>query len=201
VPTPCRAVDDRRRRGRTRHRLRRAEIDLALSYEQKADDIAFEPLAQLPTYIVPAGHGLARSGRLSLSDLAGQPFILPDLPVSRDYFQSLFERAGVPMNIVARSEQSETIRSMVGSGLGYTLLTARPASRVAVNGRPLAYVPLSDPFPPMQLGLLTARNLRQTRTADAFATFCRERITNRHLPGMADLKTCSRKSGQTCAAD
>jgi DNA-binding transcriptional LysR family regulator len=91
------------------------------------------------------------------------------------------------MNIVARSEQSETIRSMVGSGLGYTLLTARPASRVAVNGRPLAYVPLSDPFPPMQLGLLTARNLRQTRTADAFATFCRERITNRHLPGMADL--------------
>jgi hypothetical protein len=58
VPTPCRAVDDRRRRGRTRHRLRRAEIDLALSYEQKADDIAFEPLAQLPTYICLPGTAL-----------------------------------------------------------------------------------------------------------------------------------------------
>ena len=167
-------------------RLRRGEIDLALSYAQKADDLAFEPLALLPTYIVlGADHALAARSRLALADLVAVPFILLDMPISRDYFRSLFETAGVPMRPAARSDQPETIRSMVGSGLGWSLMTARPASRVAANGRPLAYVPLADDVPPIALGLLTNPVLRQTRAAAAFAEFCRTRMTTAHLPGMA----------------
>lgn len=169
-------------------RLRRAELDLALSYEQHADDIEFEPLADLPTYaVLPAGHRLAARGALALADLADEPFLLLDLPVSRDWFASLFARAGVPMVCAARSDQPETIRAMVGAGLGYSLLTARPANRVAANGRPLAYCALTDRFPPMRLGLLRAAALRPTRAAQAFAAFCRERIGPTGVPGMADL--------------
>jgi DNA-binding transcriptional LysR family regulator len=76
---------------------------------------------------------------------------------------------------------------MVGSGLGYSLMTARPASRVAANGRPLAYLALADHVPPIELGLLTHRAMRQTRAAAAFADFCRAHIATDHLPGMADV--------------
>jgi len=168
-------------------RLRKADIDLALSYAQRADDIAFEPLALLPTYIVlPADHARAGAGRLALAELAHEPFILLDMPVSRDYFRSLFDTAGVAMTPAARSDQPETIRAMVGSGLGWSLMTARPASRVAVNGRPLAYLALADAVAPMQLGLLTHRTVRQTRAAQEFAAFCRAHIATDHLPGMAE---------------
>lgn len=174
-------------------RLRRGEIDLALSYAQNADDIAFERLALLPTYIVlPAGHALADQPRLALADLAQEPFILLDMPVSRDYFRSLFDQTATPMTIAARSDQPETIRAMVGAGLGWSLMTARPASRVAANGRALAYLPLADDVPPIELGLLTHRALRQTRAAAAFADFCRTHIANDNLPGMAGPYTKSR---------
>jgi DNA-binding transcriptional LysR family regulator len=167
-------------------RLRRGEIDLALSYAQSADDIAFERLALLPTYILlPAHHVLADRAKLTLADLANEPFILLDMPISRDYLRSLFDHAGVPITVAARSDQPETIRAMVGAGLGWSLMTARPASRVAANGCPLAYLPLADDVPPIELGLLTHRSLRQTRAAAAFADFCRAHIATDHLPGMA----------------
>jgi DNA-binding transcriptional LysR family regulator len=169
-------------------RLRRGEIDLALSYAQNAEDIAFELLALLPTYIVlPRDHALADAPHLTLNQLAPEPFLLLDMPVSRDWFRSLFDRAGIAMVVGGRSAQPETIRAMVGSGLGWSLMTARPAARIAVNGRALAYVPLADTVPPMRLGLLTHPAMRQTRAAMAFAAHCRAHIATEHLPGMADL--------------
>lgn len=167
------------------NKIRNAELDIALTYEQEAPDLDFELLALLPTYVLlPAGHGLARSGSLSLRDLSAQPFVLLDLPVSRDYFLSLFRRAGVPLNIVARSEQPETVRSYVASGLGYSLLTARPRSLTALNGGQLAYLPLDDDFPPMKLGMVTARNIRKARATEAFEAHCRASVSTGSIPGM-----------------
>jgi DNA-binding transcriptional LysR family regulator len=166
-------------------RVRRAEVDIALTYEQKTADLDFEQLALLPTYVLlPAGHGLARSGSISLNDLAGQPFVLLDLPVSRDYFRSIFERLGLPLNIVARSEQPETVRSYVATGLGFSLLTARPKSLTALNGRELAYLHLDDEIPPMKLGMITAKTIRKTRAIAAFQEHCRKSVTTRSIPGM-----------------
>lgn len=167
-------------------RLRRGAIDLAISYAPLADDIDFEPLAPLPTYaLLAAGHRLAGADQVTLADLAPDPFLLLDLPVSRDWFASLFQRAGLVMRAAARSDQPETIRAMVGAGLGWSLMTARPAALLAANGRPLAYVPLAGDAAPMQLGLLLNPALRPTRAALAFADFCRSTIRQDHLPGMA----------------
>lgn len=167
-------------------RLRRGEIDLALSYAQDAPDIAFESLAELATHVVlAADHLLAREPHLSLLMLAEVPFILLDLPVSRDHFAALFAGAGQPMRVAARSAQPETVRAMVGAGLGFSLMTARPAARIAANGRAIAYVPLAEPAAPMKLGILTGRARHQTRAAAAFAAFCRSRISPAYIPGMA----------------
>jgi DNA-binding transcriptional LysR family regulator len=170
-------------------RLRKAEISIAITYSQHIpDDIAFEPLAELPTYaLLPADHPLAAKGPVALSALAELPFILLDLPLSREYFLSIFMRENLTPNILTRSEYPEAIRSYVASGFGYSLLTARPLNKAALNGKPLAYVRLAGDYPPMVLGMATLKGLRKTSVMQAFEIHCRGVISTDKMPGMAPL--------------
>ena len=85
----------------------RAEIDVALSYDLEIpNDVHFEPLATLPPIaILPADHPLAQREGLSRHDLREEAYILLDLPISRDYFLSLFQREGLKPKIVERTTQ------------------------------------------------------------------------------------------------
>lgn len=167
--------------------LRRAEISLALTYVLNVTpDLDFEPLAQLPTYLVlPADHPMASRQSIALREIAHEPFILLDLPLSREYFLSLFLREDLQPNIVARSDYPETVRSYVASGFGFSVLTARPMNRAALNGRPLAYVRLEGSYEPMVLGIATLKGLRKTRAAQEFEEHCRAQISTDSLPGTA----------------
>ena len=76
--------------------LRRAEIDVALTYDlDLPGDLTFEPIAKLPPYAIVAGaHPLAHLSAVSLEDLKSYPMVLLDLPFSSEYFLSLFARGG-----------------------------------------------------------------------------------------------------------
>ncbi len=167
--------------------LRNATIDIALTYEiHMTPDMAFQPLADLPTYVLlAADHPLAARGALRLEDLVNEPFILLDLPLSRQYFMSLFERLGLAPHVAAETPSPETLRAYVASGLGYSLMTARPVNKAAANGRPLAYLALEGDQPPMTIGLASLKDLRRARVVDAFEAHCRERIVPGRIPGMA----------------
>ncbi|WP_315926561.1 LysR family transcriptional regulator [Mesorhizobium sp. SP-1A] len=171
-------------------RLRRAEINLALTYSvHLTDDIAFEPLAELPTHIVlAASDPLASARSLPLAALAEKPFILLDMPLSKEYFLSLFMTQGLAPNIVAKSEYPETVRSFVASGFGYSLMTARPANRVALNGKELVYVRLEGSYSPMMLGIATLKGLRKTCATESFEEHCRAQVSTENLPGMASWR-------------
>lgn len=169
--------------------LKKAEIDLAFTYSMNVpEEVEFEPLAKLPTYILLSrSHPLSGRRSLKLSDLGDTPFVMLDMPLSREYFLSIFQREGLVPAIAARSEFSDTVRSYVASGFGFSLLTARPANMSAVNGRELAYVRLEGDIPPMVLGLAKLKALRGTRAINAFLDHARERLRSGTLPGMAPL--------------
>ncbi len=167
--------------------LRRAEINLALTYSSHVtNEIDFEPLAQLPTYILLAtDHPLAGRRFLSLQELADEHFILLNMPLSQDYFRSLFTREGLTPNVVAQSDLPETVRSYVASGFGFSLMTSRPLNKSALNGLPLAYVRLKGDNAPMTLGMATLKGLKKTSATLAFEDYCREAISTDKLPGVA----------------
>jgi DNA-binding transcriptional LysR family regulator len=166
--------------------LRQVEIDLALAYDlQLPDDIEFEPLAELPPYILLAeSHPLAERPMLTLEELAPLPLVLLDLPLSREYFLAMFLREGLEPTVAARSAQQEVLRTMVANGLGYTIANVRPRSNLALDGRRLARVPLVGGHPPMRLGLARAKSLQPSRLAESFAEHCRHFISNAYIPGM-----------------
>jgi DNA-binding transcriptional LysR family regulator len=167
-------------------RLRRGEIDILLTYDlQVPDDVAFEALARLPPYaLLWPEHKLAQRRSLSLRDLAPEPLILLDLPLSREYFLSLFFQEGLTPHVAVRSTQPEVIRTMVANRYGYALFNARPRNDAALDGKPLRVVPLKGPYRPMSLGLASLRQPGRPRALIEFEAHCRAAINQRGVPGL-----------------
>lgn len=170
-------------------RLRTARIDVALTYEvSMTAEMEFVPLASLPTYVLlAADHPLANRKSLRLAELEREPFVALDLPLTRQYFQSLLDQAGIAPRIVAETSSPEALRSYVGAGLGFSMMTVRPRNMSALNGCPLAYVELEGEWPQMTIGLAFLRELRRSRVTEAFETFCTELLREEGLPGMAPV--------------
>ena len=171
------------------NRLKTGAIDLALTYNMQIEsDIAFTPLVELKPYVLlAADHPLAARKALSLKHLAGEKFILLDLPLSDAYFTSLFASQNLKPNIYARTRHIEVQRALVAKGYGYSLANVRPKNRQSLDGSPLTYVPLTGFNPGLTLGIATLANTRKTIVVDSFSQFCHEQINSEKIPGMARL--------------
>ena len=78
--------------------LQRSEIDVALTYDMDIPtDLNFIGLVRLsPFALLHVEHELAKRDSVSIDDLAERPIVLLDLPISADYFLSLFEAHANP---------------------------------------------------------------------------------------------------------
>jgi DNA-binding transcriptional LysR family regulator len=97
-----------------------------------------------PHALLPPGHPLAAQEAVALADLAREPFILVDLPVSRELLMAPFWERGLSPRVLLRTGSVEMVRSMVANGLGVSLLFTRPRSEVTPDGRPVLTRPLRD---------------------------------------------------------
>ncbi|MHB1930583.1 MAG: LysR substrate-binding domain-containing protein, partial [Acidimicrobiales bacterium] len=170
--------------------LRRALLDgrceVALLYDLAlGDDIDAELLASAAPYLaVAAEHRLARRGGrcppgeagVHLHDVADEPMVLLDLPHSREYFRALAEASGFSPQVRYRSTSYETVRALVGRGFGYTILNQQPYSDRTYDGGRVAVLPLLGPATPLAVVQATARGVRATVRARAWAALCREML-------------------------
>lgn len=150
-------------------------FELGIGYDL-VDDLRLKrwPLFTLPPYVlVPGSHRLAKRRSVRLDQLADEPMALLDLPHSRDYFQSVFAAAGVVPDVRFRSTTVETCRALVGRGLAYTVLNLHAAVPMALDGHPVAAVPISGEPPSLTVVLLEAVSARPTRRASVVAELCR----------------------------
>jgi DNA-binding transcriptional LysR family regulator len=167
--------------------LRHAETEIAVTYDlELGEDIDFAPLATLPPYaLFGASHPLAQERSVKITQLAPLPLVLLDLPLSREYFRTLFIRERLEPTIAWVSSQPEVVRTMVANGFGYSLANARPRSNRALDGRRVHAVPLAGDPPPMRIGVATLRQLKKTRLVEAFERHCEAAISDDKLPGMS----------------
>ncbi|MEZ5825596.1 MAG: LysR substrate-binding domain-containing protein [Geminicoccaceae bacterium] len=156
--------------------LEAGEIDLAMLYDFDLEgEFDAEPMHDLEVYaLMPEGDPLAAKRELVLADLAGKPLVMLDVPPSRDYFYSLFRRAGLEADVVCRSSSVEMVRGLVGYGFGYSLLATRPASNQTYDGRALVCRPITDIATPSRLVLARRRDREPGPMAAAFAQVCRD---------------------------
>lgn len=168
--------------------LGRAEVDVAVTYDLDIPkDIAFEALGELPPWVMlPEGHALTAKDSVALADLAVEPMVLLDLPMSRDYFLSLFQMADLRPNVAERTPDMSVARSLVANGFGFGLINARLRNDLAPDGTKLVFRPLSDDVRPMVLGLATKRADHRSGVVAAFFDHMRARLADGSLPGAGE---------------
>lgn len=160
--------------------LRNGDIEIALLYDlELPEDIAAWHLARFaPQALMPAAHPLARMGAVSLAQLAEEPLILLDIPPSYEYFTGLFRKAGLKPKIRYSSHSLETVRGMVGQGLGNSVLVTRPQVDCTYDGEQVVVKPISDLVVTSAVALARLEQVRPTRVALQFEQFCREQMAD-----------------------
>ena len=172
--TDIRLVEGDQRR--LREGLRAGEIDLAVLYDlDLGADFETILLDELHPYVLlPEGHPLAAQSEISPAELAEEPMVLLDAPPSGDYFVGLMRAAGVEPLIAYRSASFEMVRGMVGHGLGYALLTTKPASDMTYDGVSLTARPLLGDHGSSRLVIARFKGRESSRAADQFIALCRD---------------------------
>lgn len=167
--------------------LRRSEIDLAITYDLDLPaDLQFEGLVELPPFaVVGAEHALAGRDQVTAIDLVDHPMVLLDLPLSSDYFLSLFEPLGVKPQIVERTRDMAVMRSLVANGFGFSIANVRPINPLSPDGKPLKFIPIAGSVRALRMGLLIAQDASKSNAVRAFLEHCRAAVKEGALPGLS----------------
>lgn len=160
-------------------RLRSGEIDVALTYNLEiAQDLRFIPLVTLPPYaMVAKTHPLADCAQVTPAELMEYPMVLLDLPISKDYFLSFFQKAGLRPLIAERTKDMAVMRSLVGNGFGYAIANTRPLNDMSPDGKALRFIPLVGEAQPMTLGVAMVEGAENVLTVRRFIEHCQANVT------------------------
>lgn len=151
----------------------RIEVALAYDFALPSEIHAHELTVLPPVALLAPDHSLASAPSVRLADLADDPFILLDLPHSRDYFHGLFAACGLVPNIAFRSRSPELIRGLVGNGRGFSLHNVLPLGSVAYDGSRIAMVPLQDHLRPVRVMILHLSRQEMRPAVQAFSDHLR----------------------------
>lgn len=115
--------------------------------ESMIPDVTFETLIAVPAYVlVSRTHPFAMRASIALAELKAEDLVLLDLPVVREYYSRIFAEVGITPKIACTATTLEMVRSLVGTGLGCSILHMRPATDLTYAGNNVVGIPL-DPAP------------------------------------------------------
>lgn len=162
------------------HSVQSGEAALGLMYDANIPDILeFDVLAEQEPYaLFTQGDPRAEAECVSLRQLASEPLILLDQPLSRDYILDLYKAIGCEPTIALRPSSIEMTRSLVGQGIGYSILVTRPAGDLSYDGRTLVTRPIAESTRALGIALVrhraspgsSARTTLAQECADYFKT-------------------------------
>lgn len=154
--------------------LRRGAFDAVLCVSEGAEPgLRFDPLVTAPAYCLMSGeHPMAARETVALADLAGQDIVALNRPFAGEYYAALFAQAGVRPRVVAQTNSTEMVRSLVGAGRACALLNMVPLTKVSYGGDRLAARPISDDLPPLVL-CVGYRDAQPRRAVTEFVTQCK----------------------------
>ena len=135
-----------------------------------------------PYAVLPKGHSLATRDSIRLAEIIEEPMIMIDMPPSAEFFIGLLGDAGYSPDIRHRSNSVETVRSLVGRGLGWSILIHRPVPDRSYDGTQVVGVNLEDIGGPVDVLLVRSADARPTRRVEAFTQFCRDSCSHAANP-------------------
>lgn len=126
--------------------LKNGLIEVALIYDIGLDkEMEFRTLKTLPPYLIISGNShFAQKKDLVLKDLKEEPLVLLDLPYSREYFYTIFQKVGFMPKIGYKTKSVPMLRSLIANNLGYSILNYIPEDGPDYRGKSLAHININD---------------------------------------------------------
>ncbi len=153
-------------------KLRSGELDLgilALPVDLEGLE-ARELYAEPFSVALPAGHRLAGRHRIQVGDLEGEALLLlEEGHCLRDQALAVCNRTGRAESQDFRATSLETLRQMVATGAGVTLLPQLATQGAHGNSRGVVVVPFARPAPSRRIGAVWRRS---TARGPAIDTVC-----------------------------
>ena len=148
--------------------------ELALLYNINLDaKIEIKKLYHTDPYIlVSKKHRLAKRKSISLRDVSDEPYIMLDLPNSRDYFRRVFSLNGIKPMIGYKSRSFELVRCLVAQQHGYSILNLRPSDNHTYDNGQVSCIEIKGDQEPLQIVLAKVLEFRLTKRAQLFSDFC-----------------------------
>jgi|SRR5438128_1285040 len=148
-------------------RLRASAVDLAvLALPIRGHEFESTPLLTEPLFaVLPQKHKLARRRSISLKDVRKEPFLLlRDGHCFRENAVAACDRARVHPQVIFESGQFSSLLSMVGAGMGVSLIPQMAMDKKSG----CRYVSISDPEATRTIGAVTLRGRSLTRASLSF---------------------------------
>jgi LysR family transcriptional regulator, hydrogen peroxide-inducible genes activator len=158
-------------------KLEAGELDLGiLALPVELDGLEVRELYEEPFEVaLPAEHPLAKHRTVRLAELQHeQLLLLEEGHCLRDQALAVCSRAGVHENADFRATSLETLRQMVASGAGVTLLPELAVRGAYGDARGVAVRPLARPVPTRRIGALWRKTSARRAAIDALCTIISE---------------------------
>ncbi len=150
--------------------LQAGEIDMGiLALPVHADGVQARELYAEPFVLAaPTGHALASRKQARTSDLDGQTLLLlEDGHCLRDHALAVCARVDVREKQDFRATSLETLRQMVASGAGITLMPQLATRGAYAQARGISVVPFVRPQPSRQIGAVWRKTSARTAAIQA----------------------------------
>ena len=154
-------------------RLRNAELDLLiLALPVPAHDFVEVDLFNEPFQLaVPATDPLAQRDSARLSDLnQREVMLLEEGHCLREHALDVCFRGGASEYGAFHATSLETLRHMVGEGMGITLMPELAVPKRRTQSDTVQYLPFEQPVPSRRIGMLYRRNSHRQRLFASMAT-------------------------------
>ena len=154
-------------------RLRTGDVEIAITYDLHYDsDIEFRPLFSVTPHIgVSAANNLGGRQTLRLSEIAEEPLILLDYPVTRQHILKLFVDRGITPRVMYHPKSIDTLHALVAHNFGYSIFFLRP-NYGGHGGATLQRLSIADDVPNHNVVVAQPTNVQLTAKVRALAEAC-----------------------------
>lgn len=120
---------------------------------------------------LPVRHPLMAREAVSLRDVAGEPYIMLTVDEAERSALSYWDRAGLTPRIVLRTTSVEAVRTLVGQGMGVTILSDMVFRPWSLEGDRIEVRDLIERIPSMDVGLVWRQADTLTPPGEEFRAF------------------------------
>jgi DNA-binding transcriptional LysR family regulator len=165
-----------------------AGADLVLGSRAPGPGYRSHPLTSEPLRLVTATeHRLHRRRRVSLSDVAAEPFVgLRANSALRAQTDDLCLRAGFSPDVVFEGDDLSTVRGLVAAGLGVAVVPAPRSGTPEASGGALHHCAIDDPAAVREIRLSWPADRRLTPVTEAFRNHVVARAVAGRIPRIGD---------------